>query len=181
MKAEPDLQLDVTWLPFELHPETPVASMPLSDYFSHLTPDQVDQMHEGPKARAAELGLPFNQPPILANTRKALALAEYARDAGRLDALHMPLFQAFFVRGQNLADEGVLREVAATAGLDPDAALSAVNEGRYAERLNEYAEQARAYGVTGVPAFIVNNRYKIVGAHPYEKLRDAFRQIQQQG
>ncbi|MFZ5815771.1 MAG: DsbA family oxidoreductase, partial [Bacillota bacterium] len=86
-----------------------------------------------------------------------------------------------FVEGQNLADEAVLREAAARAGLDPDAALAAVKEGRYEQRLEEFAAQARAYGITGVPTFIINNRYKIVGAHPYERLRDLFRQIARQG
>ncbi|MFZ5815772.1 MAG: DsbA family oxidoreductase, partial [Bacillota bacterium] len=129
--------MEVTWLPFELHPETPEGSIPLTEYFRHFSPAQMEQMHAGLKARAEELGLPFNPPPILANTRKALALAEYARDQGRLEDLHLPLFQAFFVEGQNLADEAVLREAAARAGLDPDAALAAVKEGRYEQRLEE--------------------------------------------
>lgn len=167
----------MTWLPFELHPDTPPETIALTEYLSHLSPGQLEQVHAGLRVRAAELGLPFDPPPFLANTRKALALAEYARDQGRLAALHLPLFQAYFVRGQNLYDDAVLREVAATAGLDPDAALAAIAEGRYAGRLEQYAAQARAYGITGVPTFIINNRYKIVGAHPYERLRDIFREI----
>ncbi|MFZ5827520.1 MAG: DsbA family oxidoreductase, partial [Bacillota bacterium] len=73
--------------------------------------------------------------------------------------------------------EAVLREVAASAGLDPDAAMAAVSEDRYAERVDQYGAQARAYGISGVPTFIINDRYKIVGAQPYERLRDVFRQI----
>ncbi len=171
----------VTWLPFELHPETPPESILLTEYFKQLSPAQIEQMHAGLKARAGELGLPMNPPPILANTRRALALAEFARDEDSLDALHLPLFQAFFVHGQNLYDEAVLRSVAAQAGLDPDDALASVLDGRYEERLDQYAAQARAYGISGVPTFIINNKYKIVGAHPYEKLRETIRQIARQG
>ncbi|MFZ5828409.1 MAG: DsbA family oxidoreductase, partial [Bacillota bacterium] len=111
LKAEPDLDLDVTWLPFELHPETPEESIPLTLYFSHLPKAQIDQMNRGLKARADDLGLPFNAPTHLSNSRKALQLAEFARDEGKLEALHVPLFQAFFVQGQNLSREAVLREV----------------------------------------------------------------------
>lgn len=171
----------MTWLPFELHPETPEASVPLAQYFRHLTAIQIEQMHAGVKARAAELGLSMDPPPFLANTRKALALAEFARDEGKLDALHMDLFQAYFVKGQNLADEAVLRELAATVGLDPDAAMAAIQEGRYEERLKEHAARARAYGINSVPTFIINNRFKVVGAQPYERLRDALRDIARQG
>lgn len=171
----------MTWLPFELHPDTPQETIPLTEYFGHLSPAQIGQMHAGLKARADELGLPFSPPPILANTRKALALAEYARDQGKLEALHTPLFQAYFVKGQNLADEEVLREVAASAGLEPDAALAAIADGQYEERLDQYAAQARSYGITGVPTFIINNKYKIVGAQPYERLKEIFEQIARQG
>lgn len=171
----------MTWLPFELHPDTPHETIGIAAYFGHLSPDQVEQMLQGPKARANAMGLPFNPPPFLANSRRALQLAEYARDQGKLDALHVPLFQAYFVKGQNLSDEAVLREAAATAGLDPDAAMAVINEGRYDERLDQYTAQARQYGITGVPAFIINDKYKIVGAHPYERLVEVLRKIGQEG
>lgn len=171
----------MTWLPFELHSETPPETIALTDYFKNFGPDQIKQMHAGLKARADELGLPLNPPMHLSNTRKALALAEYARDLGKLEDLHMPLFQAYFVKGQNLYDDAVLREVAEAAGIDADAALAAVAEGRYEERLDEYARQARSYGITGVPTWIINNKYKVVGAQPFERLREVFLQISQQG
>lgn len=158
-----------------------METIPLTEYFSHFSPEQIEQMHQELKVRADELNLPFNPPPVLANTRRALQLAEYARDQGKLDALHVPLFQAFFVKGQNLSDETVLREVAESAGLDPDAAMAAINEGRYEERIDQVAAQARQYGITGVPTFIINDRYKLVGAHPYERLREIFLQVAQQG
>lgn len=167
----------MTWLPFELHPDTPPETVLLRDYFKHLSPAQLGQMHANLKARADQLGLPMSPPPVLANTRRALALAEYARDQGKLDHLHRPLFQAYFVLGQNLYDEAVLRGVAQQAGLDPEQAMAAVLDGRYEERLDQAAAQARAYGISGVPTFIINRKYKVVGAHPYESLRDAIRQI----
>lgn len=114
---------------------------------------------------------------MLSNSRRALALAEYARDHGQFAAVHRLLFEAYFVAGANLADTAVLRDVAQRGGLDPDAALAAVDGGEYDARIDTASAEAREIGITGVPTFIVADRYAIVGAQPYEWLRDALRQI----
>jgi predicted DsbA family dithiol-disulfide isomerase len=44
--------------------------------------------------------------------------------------------------------------------------IDALNDGRYADRVNEDLEISRQIGLTGVPAFILGNR-AIVGAQPY--------------
>ena len=137
-------------------------------------------MQEGLRRRAAELGLPFNAPEILANTRKAHILAEYARDRGRLDELHRELFRANFVAGRNLGDHAVLSETATRAGLDPEEAMAALERPEYLERVARTFRRSRQIGISGVPTFIVAGKYMIVGAHPFAALRDAFRQIVQE-
>ncbi|MFS8640925.1 MAG: DsbA family protein, partial [Symbiobacteriaceae bacterium] len=146
-----------------------------------LDEDRIERAWWGP--RPAELQAWFK------NEGQAFDAAEryrrlrrwYARDRGRLERLILPLFQAYFVRGQNLHDEGVLGQAAEAAGLDREEALAAVREGRYAQRLDEHLALAGRYGIHSVPTFIVNDRYKIVGAHPYDVLRDALRRIAQEG
>jgi predicted DsbA family dithiol-disulfide isomerase len=150
--------------------------MPLSEYFG-ASRERVATMQEGLRARAADLGLPFQSPEILSNTRKAHILSEYSRDLGKLEELHRELFRANFVEGLNLGDDAVLREMAARAGLDPDEAMAALEEPRYVERVEAAFGRSRQIGITGVPTFIVEGKYMIVGAHPFDALRDAFRRI----
>jgi predicted DsbA family dithiol-disulfide isomerase len=169
----------VTWLPFELHPETPAGGVSLAEYFG-TTPQGLQQMHQGLKTRAAELGLPINPPPSLFNTHGALLLTEYAKEMGKAPAVHHRLFRANFVEGRNVAEPAVLRDVATAAGLDPGAAMAALQNPEYEERLSQSMAEARAYGVTGAPTFIIDDRYKIVGAQPYDSLLGAFRQIQRE-
>lgn len=169
----------MTWVPFELHPDTPPEGVELAKYFG-AEPAAMERMYRGLKERAEELGLPLNPPPILANTHKALMLAEGARDAGKLDQLHMPLFQAYFVDGRNLADEDLLISLAAKAGMDADAARAALTNPEYDQRIERSMAESRAYGVTGAPTFIIADRFKVVGAQPYERLRDALRNIAQE-
>lgn len=150
----------------------------MSDY-TGSSPENVREMHQGLKARAAEFGLRMEPPTTLYNTRPAHLLAEYARDLGKVNEIQPRLFRVNFVEGRNLADREVLREVARDAGLDPDAAMAALGSDEYEDRINRAAAEARAYGVTGVPAFIIEQRYRIVGAQPYDQLAAAFRQVQE--
>lgn len=169
-------------MPFQLNPAIPPEGMSTAEYFGgRMPPGRLDMMRAELRARAETLGLPMDLPDFICNTGRAHQLAEYARAEGRLDQVILPLFQAYFVEGLNLHDEAVLAEAAEAAGLDREKALSAVRTGSYAQRLDEHLALAGRYGVGSVPTFIVNNRYKIVGAQPYEPLRDALRQIAQEG
>lgn len=176
MNQEPGLELEVTWQPFELHADTPEEGIPVAEYFE-LPEERVEKMHEDLRQRAAELGLPFKSPVHLSNTRKAHILSEFARREGRLDALHRELFKANFVEGRNLGDEDVLRDVAARAGLDPVESIRSLEQPEYAQSLEQALARSQQLEITGVPAFIVEGKYMIVGAHPYEALRDTLRQI----
>ena len=176
MNGEPDISLEVTWLPFELHADTPPQGIPLAEYFG-APRERVAGMQSGLRKRAQELGMPFNPPEVLSNTLKAHILSEYARDEGKFAALHHELFGRNFVAGENLADEAVLRDAAASAGLDPDAAMRALGASEYRERVEASIERSRQLGISGVPTFIVEGKYKIVGAHPFDVLRDALRRI----
>lgn len=115
----------------------------------------------------------------LSNSHHALLLTEYARDQGRIDDLIPVLFRANFVDGRNLADPEVLRSAATEAGLNPDAAMEGLNSPGYAERIGQALIEGQRSGITGVPGFIIDGRYRIVGAIPYEQMAAALRQIQQ--
>lgn len=119
-------------------------------------------------------------PSVMANSNRILRLAEYARDNGVFERLHLPAFEAYFADDRNLGDEVVLRELAEEAGLDPDEAIRVLEGGDYEDRIERSMLRAREYGITGTPTFVVEDRYGIVGAQPYEALRDGLRKIQEE-
>ncbi len=166
-------------IPFELHPEVPPEG---ADIASHLgmPPARLEQMQEYLRGRMAEFGLPYiaNRRWIF-NTHKALLLSEWAREKAPAQelVLNHHLFRAYFADESNLADEAILRDVMVKVGLPADAALAQMDAPSYEKRLAEYGEMAKSFGITGVPAFIINGRYKIVGAQPYDTMLEALRQI----
>ena len=124
------------------------------------------------RARGSELGIVFNEHAILSNSRMALLASEYARDAGHYDAFHENMFRAYMTEAQDIGRPEVIAAVAEKSGLDARATMDAVKDNRYAPRLAEAAREGQLLGLTGIPLFLINNQYKIVGAQPIDTFRN---------
>jgi len=101
------------------------------------------------------------------NTRRALAVAEYAREQGKLAAFREAAMHAHWQDGKNLEDTQDLREITLRAGLEPGAALQAMESERYLQRVDAMRAEATRMGVTGIPTLIIG-RHSVVGCQPYE-------------
>ena len=123
------------------------------------------------RARGKEVGVVFGNLTVLSNSRLALMASEYARDLGRYDSFHKNMFYAYFTEGLDISKANVIADVAGKSGLDEKETLSAVRDGRYASRLNETRKEGNLLGLTGIPLFIIDNKYQFVGAQPMETFR----------
>jgi predicted DsbA family dithiol-disulfide isomerase len=106
------------------------------------------------------------------NTRKALAVAEFARDQGKLHPLRHAVMEAYWRGGRDIEDTAVLADCAREAGLDPWAAALAIGEPAYRARVDAMGGEAQRDGVTGIPTFVIG-RHRVVGCQPYEVLAAA--------
>ncbi len=98
----------------------------------------------------------------------AWALAEGGANAQA--ALVERLFRAYFEEGANVADHSALATMAGEVGLDTALAVEALATGSHAETVAEDLRQARERGLTGVPAFVVNDEFVIPGAQDVDTL-----------
>lgn len=180
VRLQDEFELEVEWVGYELHPETPPGGVPLASYL----PD-ADAMLGYVRSFAAGFGIPdLAAPSRLSNTRRALAVGEHARTVGRLDAFRAAAFDGYWREGNPLEDDAGLRAVALAAGLDPDAALAAASDPEVLARVDAARRRARAAGVTGIPAFdfvpegaLVGGDapLRVVGCQRYEVLAEAAR------
>ncbi len=108
------------------------------------------------------------------NTRRALALAEWARGKGRLHAVRTGLMDAYWRDGLDLEDDAVLARVAADAGLDGELALVESRDPAVVARVEAMGREAARAGVTGIPTFDIGGE-RVVGAQPYDVLAEAAR------
>ncbi|WP_239333805.1 DsbA family oxidoreductase [Frankia sp. CiP3] len=118
---------------------------------------------------AATVGLEYHLADrVVGNTAGAHQLVQLAGDRGVQDAVVERLYRAHFTQQRSLFDHECLIGLAGEAGLDPDEAHRVLAEGTYADALDADARQARALGATGVPFFVIDNRYGVSGAQPPE-------------
>jgi predicted DsbA family dithiol-disulfide isomerase len=114
-------------------------------------------------------------PPHKPNTRKALALAEWARDRGKLHEVRTALMDTYWRSGLDIEDDAVLARVVEEAGFSGLEGAGAIRESRAPEILARVAamgREAAAAGVTGIPTFDIGTE-RVVGAQPYEVLAKA--------
>jgi predicted DsbA family dithiol-disulfide isomerase len=120
-------------------------------------------------AMFAEAGLPFtSELDKVPNSRRALMLAELARDRGVHDPLHVRLFDAYWARGLDLGDDEVLLEEGQAVGLEEGEMRTALTQAEYLERVKQHTASAIELGAGGVPAWLVDQRLLVPGAQPHD-------------
>jgi predicted DsbA family dithiol-disulfide isomerase len=169
--------VDVDWRAFELRPEPEPTLDPDGAYLHTVWNRSVYPM-------ARERGMTLRLPPVQPRSRRALELAELAREKGRFDEVHDGLFRAFFEQGKDIDDLDVLADVAAGAGLDPVETRAALEQGTYRERVLHDQGQAAQLGIRGVPAMVIHRpdlppetAVSLSGAMPYEAVRSAVERL----
>ena len=167
----------MTWLPFDLHPEYPPDGIPREQLHARYG----DAFHERLKRSFEAAGLVYNPPPdVVPNTMRALSVTELARDRGLHRPVHDRLMHAYWEEARNIGDPEVLREVAVEVGLAENEVAAAIEDGALADRVRASTAEAQSLGVTGVPAFVLDNRLLVLGAQPQDVFEQALAQLHEQ-
>ena len=172
--------VELVWRSFELDAEAPASPEIGGDYADRLARkyggglERAQQMIDTMTQTAAAEGLDFRfdlaRP---GNTFDAHRLLHLALEHGVQDQVKEALDRATFTDGLRVSDHDALVEVVTAAGLDEGEARAVLASDRYADAVRADEGQARAYGITGVPFFVVDGRYGISGAQPAELIRSA--------
>jgi predicted DsbA family dithiol-disulfide isomerase len=168
MAAMAGTPLSVRWWPFQLDPTIPPQGMPREEYLRRkFGTRQMAQIFEPLIAAGAMEGIDFRFDLIARspNTLDAHRLIRWAHRQNQQEPLVERLLQLYFLEGADIGNQEILGQAAADIGLDSKAAaqLLAGDDGR--AEVQHDLERAARLGVTGVPTFIVANRYAVIGAH----------------
>jgi predicted DsbA family dithiol-disulfide isomerase len=178
-----DLSVSVTFRPYQLNPDLPVAGV---DHKAHLAEklggaDAVERAHAMLTELGHEDGIAFDFPAVALspNTIDAHRLLRWAMIEGPdvQSRVALALFKAYFEEGRNIGDRAVLIDIAAACGMDGAVVTALYSAGADVDAVKEEIGMARDMGVTGVPCFIIDNKYAVMGAQSVEVLTNAFREI----
>jgi len=160
--------IDVHWVAFPLHPETPEDGLTLEQLFAGRS-IHIQKALTRLKHVADELGLPLGERKKTYNSRLAQELAKWAESERKGAAFHEAVFRAYFVDGRNIGKVGELVTLAKSVGLSEEKARSVLELRTFKEAVSSDWERSHSLGITGVPTFMVDNQ-ATVGFQTYEDL-----------
>ena len=163
------ISAEIEYHSFELSPDTPVDfEGSIIDFFADakgMPKSQAEQMLAQVTEIAAAEGLDFHYDTLQhTKTLKAHELLHHAKAQGRELEMKERLLAAYFVEGGHVGRTDELVRFAAEIGLDADETRTALDDGRYAADVAADIAQARAYGIQGVPFFVIEEKYGVSGA-----------------
>lgn len=143
--------------------------------------DDIQDTRRRLKRLADSGGLPLVFPERMVHSRRALEATEYAVEHGSGGRFHRAVFHKLYGEGRDIGSWDVLRAASLDAALDPDAMEEAVESGKYTTALDRKLERAAELGIHAVPTFIINDRFRIVGAQPVETFQNAIELMAREG
>jgi predicted DsbA family dithiol-disulfide isomerase len=181
LKVLPEVEADIHWRPYQLDPTIPRAGVDRKAYMeAKFGPGPgLAEAHARLTAFGRELGLTFafdtiKVSPNTMNAHRLIRWAAQARPGIQNRAVDL-LFKAYFEDGKDIGDAAVLTEIAKSAGMDETIVTTLLpTDAEEAGVIGEIA-QAKQLGISGVPCFIIDQKYAVSGAQTPDILADAIR------
>lgn len=170
--------VEVVWHSYELDRNAPaigagsVIEQVAAKY--GVSREQMEITHRQMAEAAAAVGLEFAWDKLVAsNSYDAHRLIHAARDAGLEDEVTERIMRAWYSEGRAIGDHGVLRALATGAGLSAEVVDDVLGSDDYGIDVRTDEAMAGQIGITGVPTFVLDQKYAVTGAQPPQLLLQA--------
>ena len=163
--------VEVVWRSFELDPGAEAVRdgdpvQRLADKYG-MSRAKAQAMNDQLTALAAAEGLTYHLDKTHSgNTFDAHRVLHLAAEHGRQDDVKERFLRGYFTESQAIGDRGTLTRLAVDAGLDAADVHDVLASNKFADEVRADEAQAAAYGISGVPFFVIDERYGISGAQP---------------
>lgn len=144
--------------------------------------EQAKQMTASITEQAKAVGLEFNFDTMKpTNTFDAHRLNKLAQTYGKDKELAERLLRANFTDSADVGNIETLAQLAEEVGIDKQKALATLqDESAFREAVLTDISEAKEFGITGVPFFILNRKYAISGAQPKETFMQALEKVREE-
>jgi len=173
--------VEVTWHPFELNPNIPKEGLNLKSYLEEKfgDADQTQAMTDRLTSVGKEVGIDFHFGPeqLAMNTLPLHQLLHVAGEEGFKAELKERFLHAYFTENLHLNQPEVVNNIMAEFGWDTQKTQKVIADDSIAYTVKQEIAHYQQLGVSGVPFFIINNKYGISGAQTSEVFLEAFQQV----
>ena len=179
----PDIDVSVRWRPFQLDPSVPAGGVDRMQYMigKFGSEERIRQAHARiePLGQAEGIAFNFEAIKVAPNTLDAHRVIRWASSAEPdvQSNLVKRLFSLYFEQGANIGDHTVLAAAAGDVGMDRAVVEAMLATDCDREAVGTEVATASRMGITGVPCFLLEGRYAVMGAQDTETLADAIRQV----
>ncbi len=175
------LPVEIEYHSFELSPDTPVDFHGTHEDFLEskgFPREQIGPMLERVTGIAASVGLDYDYDHLQhANTVLAHQLIHYAKARGLQLEAKERLLKAYFVEGRQVGTIEGLADLAVEIGLDRDDVVRSLSSDEYLAAVRADQQTAVAYGIQGVPFFVIEGKYGVSGAQDASTFAQVLRQV----
>ncbi|MEO3385830.1 DsbA family oxidoreductase [Mesorhizobium sp. CAU 1741] len=173
------------WRPYQLDPSIPKEGLPRRDYMlaKFGSDEKLKAIHEQVATIGEVEGIRFHFDAMekAANTLDAHRLIRWAGSpqspSGAQTQAVRRLFELNFEEGRDISDPAVLGEVADEIGMDSALVTALLASNADADSVQAEIATAAQMGVRGVPCFLIESKYAVMGAQDAEVIADALKQI----
>lgn len=171
----PDVKAEIIFRPFFLDPTIPWEGLDRKEYMTaKFGAERLKTIHDPLIKAGQEDGVPYHFDKITRtpNTMDAHRLLRWAMVEGKQPDIAEALFVAYWSEGRDVGDHQVLADIAEAHGMNREGVLKALASEQDKTEVLAETTQAQKMGVTGVPTYIINRKYGVVGAQSAELLAE---------
>jgi predicted DsbA family dithiol-disulfide isomerase len=173
--------IEITWHPFQLDPTIPALGFDRDTYFTSKFGDleKTKAMTDRLTNVGAELDIEFNfgENWLAVNTLPLHQLLHVAGEEGFKSQLKERFLYAYFTENLQLNATKVLIAIMEEFGWDAKKTEEVLSDDTIAYAVKQEIAHYQNLGVSGVPFFIINNKYAISGAQPSSVFLKAFKEV----
>lgn len=173
--------IEVEWHPYQLDPTMRAEGLNRDTYLGNKFGDieRAQQMTDHLTNVGKEVGIDFDfgENWLAVNTLPLHQMLVVAGQEGFKNELKERFLKAYFVETLHLNDTSILENIGAEFGWSTEKVQAIIQNEELGKAVQQKIKHFQESGVSGVPFFIINNKYGISGAQPSEVFLDAFKQV----
>ncbi|KAJ2394799.1 hypothetical protein GGI23_004552, partial [Coemansia sp. RSA 2559] len=175
----PEFGVTIDYLPYQLDSQMG-NGLDKAEIYKRKFGDRAEAMISRMSDAGKADGIEFKFAGKMSNTLESHRLIDYAmRKDGAVaqEKVVESLMHRYFENEEDIGDTQVLLAAAEDAGLDRQGVARYLESNEGVDEVKEKASRVQGLGISGVPFYIINNRFGISGAETPEAFLDAFAKV----